>query len=334
MVIVWIKGRDLMGCREVEVDYVFVVFSVWFVGSVSSIISIFVPYLNSISLYSSKTSIHPMKKAILFITITMVFQQAWAQIVRASSVSQHLPDSVYWIQLEVDSGVVHAAIATPKGAGLFPAIIILHGTHGFAEEYVQLARRMAENGFIGIAACWFAGRRGEGTRFITPIECNDAPPLVDAPGLARFRIARKTIGSLVEEVATLPGVHKEQITLFGHSRGAGAALDYVLTHPGNNVQAIVLNSAGYPPEFIKQAPEVGTPVLILHGTADNPADGGSAVTDIGMARQFEAALRNAGKKVEVKYYEGGRHNAIFTDQAQFEDAVQRTSAFLRKVFSR
>lgn len=266
-----------------------------------------------------------MKKVTLFITIIIVFQQAWAQNLNDSPSSE---GTVYWIQMAVDSGVVHAAVATPKGAGPFPAVIILHGTHGFAEEYVQLARRMAGNGIIGIAACWFAGRRGEGTRFITPIECEDAPPLIDVPGIDRFRLSRKTIDSLIRKVTTLPNVQEGHLALFGHSRGAGAALDYILTHP-DNVQAVILNSSGYPPEFTKRAAEVKVPVLILHGTADSPADGGSTFTNIGMVRQYEAALRAADKKVEIKYYEESGHNAIFSDPAQLEDTVQRLSALLQ-----
>lgn len=230
--------------------------------------------------------------------------------------------------MAVDSGIVHAAVATPKGPGPFPAVIILHGTHGFAEEYVQLARRITGNGIIGIAACWFAGRRGEGTRSITPIACDDAPPLIDVPGMDRFRLSRKTVDSLIRKVTTLPNVQEGHIALFGHSRGAGATLDYVLTHPGK-VQAAILNSGGYPPEFTKRAAEITAPILILHGTADSPADGGSTFTNVDMVRQFEAALRAANKPVTVKYYEGGKHNSIFSDPAQFEDSVQRLSSFLQ-----
>jgi pimeloyl-ACP methyl ester carboxylesterase len=113
----------------------------------------------------------------------------------------------------------------------------------------------------------------------------------------------------------------------GHSRGAGASLDYVLTHPGN-VQAVILNSSGYPPEVTKRAPEFDVPILILHGTADSPADGGSSITNIEMARQFEAALRKANKQVGTKYYEGSGHNNLFIDATQLNDTVRRISAFL------
>lgn len=262
-----------------------------------------------------------MKKLLPFIITSFIFHQAWTQNA----------DSVSWIQVQTDSGVVHAVIAAPKGTGPFPAIIILHGTHGFAEEYIRLAQRMAEKGIVGIAACWFAGRKGEGTRFITPIDFNDAPPLIDVPGSDRFRLARITIDSLMQKVYLLPYVQKDHQAIFGHSRGAGASLDYLLTHPGN-VQGIILNSCGYPSEVIKRAVEVEAPVLILHGTNDNPADGGSAFTNIEMARKFEVALRTENKIVEVKYYEGSGHNSIFSDLKQFDDTVQRISAFLQKIF--
>jgi dienelactone hydrolase len=238
-------------------------------------------------------------------------------------------DSVNWISINTDSGVVHAAEAIPEGKGPFPAIIILHGTHGFAQEYIKLTRSFAKQGFIGIAACWFAGRKGPGERFITPIEFNDAPPFVDVEGSARFRIARNTIDSLVQKVNKLTYVQKDQIALWGHSRGGGACLDYAFSHPGK-VQAIMLNSTGYPNEIIKRAAEISIPVLLLHGTADSPQDGGSAVTNIKMARQFEAALRAANKDVEVKYYEGSGHNGMFTNSAQFDDVVQTVSDFLQK----
>ena len=61
-------------------------------------------------------------------------------------------DSVSWLYVKTDSGVILAAVARPSGAGPFPALIILHGTHGFAEEYVQMARDMARRGVLGVAA--------------------------------------------------------------------------------------------------------------------------------------------------------------------------------------
>jgi len=118
----------------------------------------------------------------------------------------------------------------------------------------------------------------------------------------------------------------------GHSRGGGASLHYVLTE--GDVQAVVLNSAPYTPEFIERASQLSVPVLILHGTADSPDDGGSALTDVTMARRFESALRGSGKNLDVKYYEGGKHNSLFGSPAQRKDELQRMSHFLREVLGR
>jgi dienelactone hydrolase len=246
-----------------------------------------------------------------------------------AGVTASVSGSVEWMEVITDSGVLRAAVARPLGPGPFPALIILHGTHGFAAEYVQLAREVAKNGVLGVAACWFQGRRGAGTQFVTPIECPAAPPLVESSGPDRFRVARLTIDTLIQTIRTLPNVRADRVALFGHSRGAGAALDYVLTHPGE-VQAAILNSAGYPPELPTRVSVINIPILILHGTADGPADGGSAFTNVEMARRFEAALRDARKIVETKYYEGTGHNSLFSVASQHQDAVQRMAVFLSR----
>lgn len=284
-----------------------------------------------------------MINATLFLTLTWLFQQAWmhphparlpnrpGKHTYGRNLSPVRTDSVDYIQIPTGNGLIRAAIATPTGPGPFPAVVILHGTHGFAEEYVRLARRIAGKGMVGIAVCWFAGRRGAGVRFITPIDCPDAPAFVDASAVDRFRVSRQTIDSLVRRLGTLSQVRAGQMVLFGHSLGGGAALDYILTHPGK-VQGAILNSCGYPAEVTKRvAADIQVPILVLHGTADGPADGGggSAITSIDMARQFETALRTAHKSVDVTYYEGKGHNAIFSDSTQFEDTAQRIVSFVR-----
>ena len=284
-----------------------------------------------------------MINATLLLTLIWFLQQAWihnhparlpnqpGKQANGPNLSPVRTDSVYWLQVPTDSGLIRAAIAVPPGPGPFPAVVILHGTHGFAQEYVRLARRVASKGVVGIAACWFAGRRGAGVRFITPIDCPDAPAFVDASAVDRFGISRQTIDSLVREIGRLNQVRTGQMVLYGHSLGGGAALDYILTHPGK-VQGAILNSSGYPGEVIKRvAAEVRVPILLLHGTADGPADGGggSALTDITKARQFEAAIRAARKPIDVMYYEGSGHNSIFSDSTQFNDTAQRIVRFVR-----
>ena len=233
--------------------------------------------------------------------------------------------AVQWVKVAAPGlGTMLAAVARPQGAGPFPVVIVLHGTHGFAQQYVQLAQELSRGGLLVVAACWFSGGGGPGSRFVTPpIGCPDAPPAraADSPE------AQQTVDALVEAARNLPGARPDRVGLFGHSRGGGAVRSFILG--AGNVQAAVLDSAGYPGHRVDVA-RVKAPVLMLHGEADSPANAGSAFTDVRMARQFEEALRRAGKQVEAVYYPGAGHNGFFTSPTQHDDEVQRMVAFYHR----
>ena len=236
--------------------------------------------------------------------------------------------AVKWVTVSAPArGTMLAAIAAPTGRPPFPSVLLLHGTHGFAREYVELAEELARGGVLAIAACWFSGGGGEGTRFITPIACPDAPPITPASSDSAYQ----TLDVLLQAVRDLPGVRPGRVALFGHSRGGGVALNYALS--GGAVDALVLDSTGYPGDLLPQVPRLHVPILILHGAKDSPADGGSAVTDVKMARSFDAALRIAGKTVEAKFYSTGTHSGIFASRTQRADELRRIAAFLRRTLS-
>jgi carboxymethylenebutenolidase len=232
---------------------------------------------------------------------------------------------VRWMQARgPDLGVMPMAIARPAGDGPFPTVIVLHGTHGFAREYVQLARAFAKQGVLAVVPCWFSGGGGGGARFITPIPCTGVPAISAAASSS----AQKTVKALVTEVRALPDARGNSIALFGHSLGGGTALNYAFGT--GDIAAAVLDSAGYTDDQIRRVAQLNVPILILHGTGDTSADGGSAFQTVEKARSFEAALRAAGKPVDVVYYENAGHNGMFTDPKQFDDSVRRAAAFIAR----
>jgi dienelactone hydrolase len=235
--------------------------------------------------------------------------------------------SVRWVQVNAAGvGTMLAAVARPTGDGPFPSVLLLHGSHGFAPQYVQLAEDLARHGVMVMAPCWFAGGAGQaGSRFVSPpIACPDAPPMP----MARSGEALRTVQALVEAARALPDSRGDRVALVGHSRGGGAALYYA--EHAKDVKAVVLNSSGYPDELTDVARNVSAPVLVLHGVLDGPASGGTAFTSVHRARAFEAALKQTGKRVEAKYYERGDHNGIFSDTTQYADEVVRIATFLRR----
>lgn len=76
--------------------------------------------------------------------------------------------AVQWVQVAtLGVGIMLAAVARPLGSGPFPSVLLLHGSHGFAQEYVQLAQDLADGGLLAMAASWFQGGAGAGVCFIT-----------------------------------------------------------------------------------------------------------------------------------------------------------------------
>ena len=230
--------------------------------------------------------------------------------------------AVKWIRVAVpDRSVMLAAVARPSGAGPFPIVILLHGTHGFAPQYVQWAQDLARGGFLAVAGCWFSGGSGTGVNAVAPpIPCPEIPPLkVDA-----YPEAVHNIDALVQAARGLPDARPDRLALVGHSRGGAEALQYLLTI--GNVQAVVLHSGGHGQRPVARASEFNVPILILHGTADEQ----SVNTHVTLVREFEAALRRNQKPVEAHYYEGSGHNTFFTNPTQRDDELKRMIEFLRR----
>ena len=234
--------------------------------------------------------------------------------------------SVRWFSVATPGlGTMLMAVARPAGDGPFPAVVLLHGTHGFAPQYVQWAEELSRAGFITVAGCWFSGGAGAGMKAVSPpIPCPDVPPLGPGEYLAGLRY----VDALAEAARSLPGVRPDRLGLAGHSRGGGAILQSLLAQ--GQVQAAVLHSSGYAIKPATRAAEFGVPILILHGTADGPADGGSANTHVTLAREFETALRLNGKLVEARYEEGGVHSTFFTNPAQHGAELNTMINFLRR----
>jgi carboxymethylenebutenolidase len=246
---------------------------------------------------------------------------------------------VQWFRVAVpDRGTVLAAVARPSGRGPFPVVVVLHGTHGFAPEYVQLTQDLARGGFLAVSGCWFSGAENpnnpRGARESTatasvhavspPIPCPTVPPL----GAGAYEEGLQYIHGLVQAARALPNARPDRLALAGHSRGGAASLQYALAM--GNIQALILHDAGHGLRPVRRAAEFKTPILILHGTNDGPAGGGNANTDVALARDFEATLRRNGKSVEAHYYQGGGHNTFFTNSTQRDIEVKKMINFLRR----
>ncbi len=223
---------------------------------------------------------------------------------------------------------IRAVVAWPDGPGPFPVVVVLHGTLGHSQRFVQLAQDLAKNGFIAVAGCWFEGSHREGR--------SDPRDFIGCPNGPRFTgislEAGKNVQALIEGAKSLQGA-TDQLGLWGQSRGASIAL--VVASTSEEVQAVVSSAAAYyelenlvpgevlPITFIS---DLDAPVLILHGTADEK-------TPVQHARDYETALRELGKTYEAHYYEDGPHG-IALKPLYREDAFRRTVEFFKENLDR
>jgi len=232
---------------------------------------------------------------------------------------------VKWIRVAVpDLGAIQAAVARPSATGSFPAVVVLHGTHGFARQYVEWATDLARAGFIAVAGCWFSGGGGDANAVTPPIPCPDIPPL----GPGEYPEAVQFVEALVQATRALTGTRGDRLALVGHSRGAGAAQQYLMA--GGNVQAAILHSSGYGLRPWNRAAAFNVPILIMHGTADSFGEN----TRFALARQFEMSLRTNNRSVETAYCEGCDHNTFFTKPGQRDDELKKMIEFLRRHLGR
>ena len=232
--------------------------------------------------------------------------------------------AVQWLRISVpDLGAILAAVARPPGPVPFRRCS--------SPRYPWIRARVRPVG-PGSGARWLPrrravlvfGRGGSGSHAVTPpIPCPEIPALKrDA-----YPEVVQDIDAVVKAARALPGARADRLGIVGHSRGGGETLQYLLAI--GNVQAAVLHSAGHGYRPVTRVAEFNVPMLILHGTADGPADGGGVNTQVALVR-FEAALRQNRKPVEAHYYEGGGHNTFFTNSTQHDDELKTMITFLRR----
>lgn len=228
--------------------------------------------------------------------------------------------SAPWIEVVApNSRKLLAVVYRPEGAGPFPVVVVLHGSSGFEPNYLSLAEDLARGGFIVVVGCWFSGSFGRGATA-------DVVPCPDAPEFGGANL--DTIGyalALVEAAATQPGVRGERIGIFGHSRGAQAAL--LIASTVGRVQAVVASAGAGSGGAIDTPPlslvaGLQAPVLLLHGTADR-------TVDVQHAQSYEQAARSLGKTVEAHYYEGTDHPLPFL-RATRQDVRRGAIAFFQQ----
>jgi dienelactone hydrolase len=207
------------------------------------------------------------------------------------------------------TGVLYAS-ESPNPA---PAVIVLHTAFGAVESFdEQYAQALAKEGFVALAPNYI--HPSFGTRFWTPQITSDMESLVD------FLLARPeskgmpigTVGFSLGSRGLLLAARRPEIK---------AVVVYYGTYDVRKEKRVPLPPSAVVPMQVAAA--VNAAVLLFHGDADDEIP-------ISSARDMQAALDNAGKKVSLVEYSGAFHRFDRGPSAAMGGEVSRQGYTYRK----
>src|SRR5436190_10945549 len=226
--------------------------------------------------------------------------------------------------LEADQTVIYKSgdetvngfLVTPEGKGPFQAVLVIHEWWGLDDWVKDQVRALAREGYVALAADLYRGK-------VTSKQ-EEAHQLM--MGTPRDR-ALRDLKAAFEYLASRPDVRKDRIGVIGWCMGGMYALALAPEEPR---LAAVAAYYGAPPTDVAAIAKIKAPVLGNYGAEDK----GPAPEQV---RAFEAAMKKAGKTVDVKIYPGAGHAFANPNnpwggyrEAAAKDAWSRTVAFFAK----
>ena len=208
---------------------------------------------------------------------------------------------------------VQAMLYTPAGKGPFPAIIVIHEWWGLNDWVKDQASKLADEGYEALAVDLYRGRVGT-----TPDMAHEL-----MRGVPDDR-AKRDLHAAFEFLQSQPNVKKTRIGAIGWCMGGGYSLDVALQESTLAADVIHYGHLATDPAAIKK---INAPILGLFGGQDR----GITPEDV---HKFEAAVKQAGKKIDIKIYDDAGHafenpnNKDGYRAGDAADAWKRTVAFL------
>jgi carboxymethylenebutenolidase len=209
-----------------------------------------------------------------------------------------------------------ALVVTPEGTGPFPAMIVIHEWWGLDDWVKNQARALAKEGYVALAPDLYRGK--------VTANADEAHQLM--MGLPPDR-AMRDLQAAFAHLQGRPDVKKDRIGAIGWCMGGRYTLALATEQPG---LAAAVPYYGAPPTDEAAIARIKAPVLGNFGGDDK----GPSPEQV---RAFEAAMKKAGKSVDVKIYEGAPHAFANPNnpwkgyrEAAARDAWSRTVAFLAR----
>jgi carboxymethylenebutenolidase len=206
-----------------------------------------------------------------------------------------------------------ALLVTPEGKGPFPGVVVIQEWWGLNDWVKDQARALAKEGYVALAVDLYRGK--------VATKQEDAHQFM--MGLPQDRALSDLVGG-VAFLSARPDVRKDRIGSLGWCMGGMYSLKLAVNEPK---LAAVVAYYGAPPTKDDDIAKIKAPVLGNYGGDDQ----GPAPDQV---KAFEAAMKKAGKAIDVKIYDGAGHAFANVNnpwggyrEAAAKDAWARTLAF-------
>ncbi|HXP43243.1 MAG TPA: dienelactone hydrolase family protein, partial [Candidatus Acidoferrales bacterium] len=181
---------------------------------------------------------------------------------------------------------VQALLYAPAGKGPFPGLIVIHEYWGLNDWVKEQASKLADQGYEALAIDLYRGKVAT-----TPDVAHEL-----MRGVPDDR-AKRDLHAAFEFLQSQPNVKKNRVGAIGWCMGGGYALDVALQEP--TLAAAVINY-GHLATDADAIQKINAPILGLFGGQDQ----GITPDDV---HKFEAAMKQQGKKIEIKIYDDAGH---------------------------
>jgi carboxymethylenebutenolidase len=212
-------------------------------------------------------------------------------------------------------------LAEPEGKGPFPAVVVIQEWWGLNDWIKENVKRLAGQGYVALAPDLYRGKVTDDRAVAGQL----------LKGLPRDR-ALRDLKAAVGVLANRSDVKKDRIGAIGWCMGGGYALQLALNDPRIHAMAMCYGAVVTDPDQLKP---LDAAVLGIFGADDKGISANSV-------REFEAALKKAGKKNEhIEIYSKAGHGFMRPAngpgkpnpeyrETQAKDAWKRIDAFFAK----
>lgn len=185
-------------------------------------------------------------------------------------------------RMQIEELTIDYFLAKPEGEGTWPGVILAHEGWGVSEEFKDLARRLAGEGFIVLVPDLNGGKVAR-----DPDKARELGVLMDESA------AVAKLDALASHLKYRPEVGDHRVGLVGFDTGGRVGL---LTGMVSQDLACVVIAYGRPVTDADQLRRIGSPILGIFGGQD-------LLIPRQQAEEFREALAAAGRTSDVRIYD-------------------------------